>query len=1155
MKKLFKIFLVFIFFTVIAMAAAIPAVNIALENEELRNSLLQKLASSLDGELQADTLFISLDRKSLNISSKDFSGSLLNNSLQVDFPNIKIRITFADLLQGSLFPDAFQASSPRISYSLRSASGASTPAKLNWSRELNTLLKKIFEHGAKIDITEGTVVLASTTLSKLFIQTSPGKPSTALDMRTDILYNESVIPLEISGTAGNLFAGPFTYSFDVKAGSIPLNLVPASQDFFFSGGTADFTGKLNGSRQGIGLNGSITVNNLDMTVGWTSEDEIIHQEKVYRINQCSLALQGGLHGRKINFSTLDLRAEDFHLQGSFALDFNTLNDPFMNLRLRSDEMTLATLKMLLPDPLINDWTTQTIFPRLENGTARITDFVLAGTMSEIGRLDEPEHAHCLSWSGILRDVDTFYNDHKPLARVHNARLSMDGDVLEIKELSGESGKSTLTRGNLSISGLYDETSILTTDIQASFSLAWLTRIIKAGLTGKKMQRLVSPVSQISGQVKGSVNLSLGLAEEVTLLTLSGNGSAIPIELTLNDMILPFKMKRGDFTLAYPGTCVIKGKGSWGKSTFDGSLNLVEIDKKQLFRLNIKPDLIELKNIFTDNRIIRSLAPCIATLPLKATITLENKTISSSGSLDFTQTVPANDSMVCKQLLAENQLLRADYNISSSRKKLDLKNLALHTKNGNMQAMGVLETDRQLPVTIKNMNLQATDFPIQALQILMPDQEKRLTGSLDAKLKTAALSLDNIWQTINGSLKLKGWQGFLAGPAVTVNNMDLTATMDNGRIELKGTDIRLADFNPKTPLSLQADLLKKEVWNGTIRVYSDYLDLTTAPSLFREGRTDLGRTLPIGKIRIFVGVDHVLYRNLIFSPLLMQSYVTADRIFISKYLLQLDNNFIWLTGHQQGDEVLYQSFFKIRGKPVDTWMAIFGFGNEIITGTLDLEGKLTARVTPGATIFETTTGPIYFEIKNGSLVSSSTLRKILDLISLENIFDKKNVLLWRDSFNFDLIRGRFDLTRGVFSTNSLMMDAPAFDLFADGTLDVMNNTIKMQVKLAPFGTISKLFGSIPYLGYVLTGKTGSLFDYTFSVTGKIGNPDVQYTPLAGTVDSLTGYVKRLVSEREEVKKEVNTLLKVDMARKKSFILRMERELASLRSTGQKIIFSE
>jgi hypothetical protein len=289
---------------------------------------------------------------------------------------------------------------------------------------------------------------------------------------------------------------------------------------------------------------------------------------------------------------------------------------------------------------------------------------------------------------------------------------------------------------------------------------------------------------------------------------------------------------------------------------------------------------------------------------------------------------------------------------------------------------------------------------------------------------------------------------------------------------------------------------------------------------------------------------VRYRNIIFTPLLLQSHIEGNKFIINKGLLQQGNDIIWLTGIPSGDNVLYESYFKFRDQPVNPLIAMMGFKNNFLKGALDMEGNLKAKVTPGATIFETSCGPISFEIKKGSVNSSSTFVKILDLISLENIFKKKDVLLWKNNFKFDNIQGRFDLHNGIFTTDSFVMDAAAFDLFAEGYVDPLKDNMEMTVKLAPFGTINKILSAIPYLGFVLTGKSKSLFDYTLSVKGPLGDAEVKYIPLKGTMESLTGYLKRLVSKREDVKKEINMHLQEDMARKNSFIIRMKNEFAPL-----------
>ena len=1145
LKKLLKISLFFVILCAVILEASIPAVNEALTSEELRNSLLQKLATSLGGEMEAKGLIITLDPKNININCTDLKGELLHSALSFDIQDAVVKVAYSDLLQGSFFPTTLQATSPRISYSPPSPPSSTKPVTGKGSREFNDLLKKILDRHTRIAITDGSLTYAATSLSKINIWTTPGNHDTIVKLSADIEYHGSVIPVTASGTATSPFAGPLSYEFEVEAAAVPLTMIPAWQDFFFSGGTADFSGKLMGNRQEIKVDATVEIDKLDMTVGWTSEDKRVHQEKPYRLERCTLAVSGYLQGKKIDFPTLSLQSDDFRLLGSFIVDFADPANPFIDLRLRSDEMKLATLKMLLPDPLINDWTTQTIFPRLENGTARMIDFILAGTLNEIARLNKRENAHCLSWSGILRDVDTFYNDHRPLARIDSANLSMNGDFLQLSEVRGKSGKSTLSGGNLSIRGLYDQTPILTTEVKGSFSLSWLTELARAGLLGEPMQQMVSPLSSVSGQVNGYVRLSLALADRLKLQTLNGKGTAVPLNLALNNLIFPLRMKKANFTLDYPGICKINGKGSWGKSTFSGSLDLVELDKKQQLKLNIRPDLAELKKIFPNNGTINALAPCIATLPLQADISLENRILSSHGSLDFSKAVSVNDSVICEQLFAENQLLQTDYSFNYQEKNLTVKKIDFHTMDGNMQVQGVVNNIRKSPFTFKKLSLQAKDFPVQSLKILMPTEYRRLNGILTANLAAVdCCSQDNIWQTISGRLAVRGWAGSLADSGLTVKNIDLSATAANGQIEIKGTNILLADFNSDSPLTLQGNLQKGEVWDGTIRLYGKNIDLTPSSSLLKEKNSARYQLFPIGKIRIIAGVDQVRFRNMVFSPFLMESIVTGDRIITSKLLLQLSDDFIWLTGYQQNDDVVYTSYFKIRQKPVDTFLALIGFNNDIITGMLDMEGKLTARVTPGSSFLETTNGPIYFKVMDGTLESSSTLIKILDLISLENIFDKQDILDWKNSFNYSRIEGRFDMAQGRLSTDSFIMDAPAFDLFAEGSVDLLQDTVNMQVKLAPFGTINKLFSSIPFFGYILTGKTKSIFDYTFSVVGKIGSPDVKYTPLIGTVQSLTGYVKRLVSSRKEVKENINSHLKLDMDRKKSFILRMNKELSQL-----------
>ncbi len=1146
MKKFLKICLLFTITAGVSLAAVVPVVNMALSHEDLRNSLLQKLATSLRGTIEAESLSISLDSKCINISSNDLKGEILDGTLRFNLPSIAVKTGYAELLRGSFVPSYINAASPRIVYSGQPAYSPAAKGQTvqwTWDQRINSLLKKLLGRNASIDITDGILTLPDTSIGKIFMHTTPGRPETTVEMRAEIDHKGSLIPLEITGAVTTAFTQPFRYSFQVKAVDIPLTAIPATRDFYFSGGVADFTGILAGSRKGMDIDADIVVNNLDMSVGWTSADNTRHQEKKYLIERSTFEVKGGLVARKTNFPTLTLKSDDFLLQGSLVLDFTDGSNPFMDLRLQSSEMKLATLKMLLPDPLINDWTTRTIFPRLENGTARMTDFAITGTIEDIKK----PGSDFLSWSGVLSNVDTFYNDHLPLARVQSTRLSMSGDKLEIAELSAEAGRSILSRGNLTISGLYDQSALLTTDGEGSFSLSWLTELARAGLFGESMLQMVDPVSTISGMYDGQISMSMTLGDRYSLLTFENMGTAVPMELTLNNSIFPVKMKTADLTLNYPGKSIIKSRGSWGKSYFNGTLSLIDLGEKKRVKLDIKPDVAELKSLFPRNRTISSLVPCIKTLPVHTDLTLEQSTLSGSGSLDFSKVVPVKDSAGCEQLLSENRLLQTDYRLKYSGNTLNIQKINLRTSDGNMQVTGKIGINKKSPLLIKEVRMTASDFPVQSLKILLPSENRYLNGTVSAHLESANSNMDTIWHTLNGRLKIKGWAGSVADSRLTVNNLDMAVKIDKGQVLLTGSNIFLKDFGNKSPLSLQAKLDKKDVWNGTVLLHGKNLDLTQSYTLFQNEKTYEHPSLPIGKIRIVTGVDHLRFRNLLFSPLLMESYITKDIIITSKMLLQLEDDFIWLTGDRQSDEVIYTSYFQVRKRPVNAFMALMRLNNDIITGDLDMEGKLTARVKPGKNFLETISGVVSFNIKQGTLQSSSTLIKILDLISLENIFDKKDIIKWKNKFNYKEISGIFNIDKGVCSTDALIMDADAFDIFSEGWADLLENTVNMQVKLAPFGTVNKIFSSIPFLGYILTGKTKSLFDYSFSLIGKIGSPEVKYTPLVDTVTSITGYVKRLVSGRKEIKQVINTHLKTDMARKESFIQRTGKELSVLHSS--------
>jgi len=404
---------------------------------------------------------------------------------------------------------------------------------------------------------------------------------------------------------------------------------------------------------------------------------------------------------------------------------------------------------------------------------------------------------------------------------------------------------------------------------------------------------------------------------------------------------------------------------------------------------------------------------------------------------------------CQRLAQQISFSPGEFSLEYANKTLKLHSLTIHTDKGKMAVSGQFNVDTPQNELLSNFSVLASSFPLESVAILVsPKYSAYINGTLDASAQLNRPVNGSYWKSVSGKMKIKGWHAVVQKPHISIDNVNLWGYFSDGKFHFKGNDTRLANFNTDYPIQFSTDLEKKDLWSGTLRLYSKFIDLTAMPSVFKEGKTDIGKELPFDFLNIYAQAEHVRYRNLIFKPLLLQGKITENRIFVEKALVEHGNDLMWLTGSLSGNNVIYDSYFKLRQTPVNPFMALLGFESKSITGSMDMEAKLTAAVEPGATIFESSRGALSFEIKDGTIESSSPLIKILDLISLENIFDKKDVLQWKNTLKFDLIQGRFDLTDGIFSTDSFVMDASAFDIFAQGKIDTLKEYIDMEVKLLP-----------------------------------------------------------------------------------------------------------
>lgn len=138
-----------------------------------------------------------------------------------------------------------------------------------------------------------------------------------------------------------------------------------------------------------------------------------------------------------------------------------------------------------------------------------------------------------------------------------------------------------------------------------------------------------------------------------------------------------------------------------------------------------------------------------------------------------------------------------------------------------------------------------------------------------------------------------------------------------------------------------------------------------------------------------------------------------------------------------------------------------------------------------------------EITNFSVVKAPSLARLLSVMSLTGVLDVLN----DDGLTFTKLEANFDwlyrpqgsilvLKDGRTSGNSL-------GLTFDGKFDNSNGSLDVKGTIIPLSGINEIIGSIPLVGDILTGGTGSLFAATYSAksAGKGQEAEISVNPLS------------------------------------------------------------
>jgi uncharacterized protein YhdP len=240
-------------------------------------------------------------------------------------------------------------------------------------------------------------------------------------------------------------------------------------------------------------------------------------------------------------------------------------------------------------------------------------------------------------------------------------------------------------------------------------------------------------------------------------------------------------------------------------------------------------------------------------------------------------------------------------------------------------------------------------------------------------------------------------------------------------------------------------------------------------------------------------------------------------------VQIDRGSLKVIGHVKEDTMAFSGHLEFKDQPADALLKRFGI-EELYEGSLTLEAQLYTEGKNLGDLISHLDGGANVLINKGVIRKSNVFLKILEFLSLQNIFTKKPPDLSKEGLYFESLGGHGKIEQGVLHTENLQMKSPVLNAVGTGKVDLPQGLLDFDLGIQPLGTIDTLVSNIPVLGHILTGANRSLITYYFEVKGPILNPQVEHVPFKNLGNGVAGILKRLFLSPVKVFEDISEGIK-------------------------------
>jgi hypothetical protein len=863
--------------------------------------------------------------------------------------------------------------------------------------------------------------------------------------------------------------------------------------------------------------------------------------KEYDLSTFELFFDSSYFEQVIEISSVELHGPGFSASARSKVDFNNITNPHISLGVESPFMPLETFKQIFPTPVVTHLVEEIFFPICSGGDARLTDLTMNGTLDQFRHICLPENKDLLSmkveWKDIIVEKD---GKGLPFEKV-SGEIGIEGQGLSLSISNAVFGGSIIKSASMKINSLCGDHLYNITgkglfeldDLKKQADLAFMPQAVVSALKEFK---------DLAGKMEAQVDMTLNQGF-VNPRVINGEFLFKDCLIGRDDILLPLSLDEAHVLVSNEYKGLFEGGGHWGRSEFQASGSTSDLWNTFQANISSSAQADELLNLFFQGRQFpisnRGLVSCQMEIERmddkysvkgetdlkdvvmdKGTVFLDppgenNKAIFD---MDFFpgKEIRMNDLRLdldgtgIKVKGSYDLINKDEIRLNVSTERLPLRCLGIRSQGGDLNVQGLLTCNTDLRVFLKdpkkttmsgNASGQDISFAVTGLASSVSDCQFKLNFSgQDISIHSLDMRVGQSTLDIKGLLK--GWDGFKGELAVESGYLNLgdfvAKEPDSGQIT-SGQD-------KLTESPAEGELTSVERPESTMKKFVDRMDLQFSMNA-KKGQ----------------------WKRLGLGPLHAQCLLRSGDFYMERADVQLEHGIFSVKGHvkkEQGPErINIISNIKMAGQPASEILYSLGTDGKALEGTMSLESNLATKGGNCKDLISGLTGNASLSMENGCITSSfSTVFKVLDVLSLMNIFKTRLPDLSEKGLYFETIEANAEIKDGIIHTDDLAIKGPILNAVVQGTVDLSRKWEDMIFWAQTLETLDTVVSWVPIIGYILTEKENApkgVVIYPVKIRGDWNDPEIKLLPSVKNLGSgVINIFKRLLNTPGRIFKKIS-----------------------------------